>query len=330
MVFSFLGCSRQKKSGRNDVSGRSQCLAALILPREGMHRNMSRFKSVVLAFRPKTLTAALVPCVAATALAHGYGSAHLDIFIYALLAAFFIQIGTNLVNDAVDFKKGADTETRIGPQRITQAGILTHKQVMMLGTAFFGLAILCGIPLVLQGGWIIVVVGLVSVLTGYAYTAGPFPLAYLGLGDLFVVIFFGLVAVIGMFYLQTEMWSPDAIILGLQIGLHATVLIAINNLRDVEGDRLVHKKTLPVRFGVKFARFEIAFLALAPFLLCFYWLWTFPMAAYLPAVTLPLAFKIIKNVFKTKPSAVYNKFLGQSAGLHLLFGLLTAVGLALS
>lgn len=291
---------------------------------------MSRFKSVLLAFRPKTLTAALVPCVAATALAQGYGGARLDIFIFALLAAFFIQIGTNLVNDAVDFRKGADTEKRIGPQRITQAGILTHSQVLQLGTLFFGLAIVCGIPLVLQGGWIIVVIGLVSVLMGYAYTAGPFPLAYLGLGDLFVILFFGLVAVMGLFYLHTDMWTPDAVILGLQIGFHATVLIAINNLRDMDGDRLVHKKTLAVRFGLRFARFEIAFLVLAPFLLSFYWLWTFPMAAYLPAVTLPLAFKVIKNIFKNKPSAVYNKFLGQSAGLHLLFGLLTALGIYLS
>lgn len=291
---------------------------------------MSRIKSVLLAFRPKTLTAALVPCVAGTALACQYGGCRWPLFVYALLAAFFIQIGTNLVNDAVDFKKGADTEKRIGPQRITQAGILSHGQVMMLGTLFFVLALLCGIPLVMAGGWVIVGIGIVSILMGYAYTAGPFPLAYLGLGDVFVILFFGLIAVTGLFYLHTGMWGPDALVLGLQIGLHATVLIAINNLRDAVGDREVNKKTLPVRFGTKFAKAEIATLALTPFVLSFYWLWTFPLAAYLPVVTLPLAFKVVRNVFQNKPGPLYNKFLGQSAGLHLLFGLLTSLGIYLS
>ena len=293
---------------------------------------MSQIKSILLAFRPKTLTAALVPCLAATALVKvTQGTVDMSVLYFALAASFLIQIGTNLVNDAVDFKKGADNEKRIGPQRITQAGILTANQVMALGTLCFILAILCGIPLVLKGGWPIVAIGVASVAMGYSYTAGPFPLAYLGLGDLFVIIFFGLIAVMGMVFIMTGQWSFDAFWLGLQIGFHATVLIAINNLRDVNGDREVNKKTLAVRFGVTFSRSEIMALAFLPFLMNFYWLKLgLTWAAVLPLVALPLATVISKNVFTTEPSPVYNKFLGQSAGLHLLFGLLLAVGFVIS
>lgn len=289
-----------------------------------------RIKSILLAFRPKTLTAALVPCLAGTTLVKAIGLSWDGwVLFYALAASFLIQIGTNLVNDAVDFKKGADTEKRIGPQRITQAGILSAGQVMALGTLCFALAVLCGVPLVLKGGWVIVAIGVASVLMGYAYTAGPFPLAYLGLGDLFVILFFGLLAVMGIVFLNTGEWLTEAFVLGLQIGLHATVLIAINNLRDHAGDRLVNKKTLAVRFGVKFSRWEIAALALLPFALNIYWwLEGYKIAAVLSMFALPMAVKLTRNVFNTEPSPAYNKFLGQAAGLHLVFGLLFAAGLA--
>lgn len=292
---------------------------------------MSQIKSVLLAFRPKTLTAALVPCLAGTALVKAIGlSWNGAVLFYALAASFLIQIGTNLVNDAVDFKKGADTEKRIGPQRITQAGILTANQVMALGSLCFGLAILCGIPLVMKGGMVIVAIGIASVLMGYSYTAGPFPLAYLGLGDLFVIIFFGLLAVMGMVFLNTGEWMLEALILGLQIGFHATTLIAINNLRDHQGDALVNKKTMAVRFGVKFSRYEIAILAFLPFVMNLYWWFEgYKIAAIVPMFALPLAVKLTKNVFNTEPGPAYNKFLGQAAGLHLVFGLLIALGFAI-
>lgn len=288
----------------------------------------AQIKSVLLAFRPKTLTAALVPCVAGTALVKAIGLSWDGwILFYALMASFLIQIGTNLVNDAVDFKKGADTEKRIGPQRITQAGILTATQVMALGSLCFALAVMCGVPLVLKGGWVIVAIGLISVLMGYSYTAGPFPLAYLGLGDLFVVLFFGLLAVAGVVFLNTGEWLTEAFVLGLQIGLHATVLIAINNLRDHKGDALVNKKTLAVRFGVKFSRWEIATLCFLPFVLNIYW-WVegYKIPALVSLLALPLAVKVTKNVFTTEPSPAYNKFLGQAAGLHMVFGLLLTIG----
>lgn len=291
-----------------------------------------KWLSIFLAFRPKTLTAALVPCLAGSALAWSeYKIFHGSVLALALLSSFFIQIGTNLVNDAVDFKKGADNEKRIGPQRITQAGVLSARMVMGLAGLCFVLAVVCGIPLVIQGGWPILVIGLISVLMGYAYTAGPFPLAYLGLGDLFVIIFFGLVAVGGMTFLQTQSFHVASLILGLQIGFHATVLIAVNNLRDSAGDVLVGKKTLAVRFGKTFSRFEIAFLLFAPFLMNLYWL---QEKKYLPFVlsllALPLAIKVCRNIFQTEPSPIYNQFLGQSAGVHLIFGLMTSLGLYLS
>lgn len=291
----------------------------------------TQIKSILLAFRPKTLTAALVPCVAGTALVRAIGLTWDGwVLFYALMASFFIQIGTNLVNDAVDFKKGADTEKRIGPQRITQAGILSARQVMALGSLCFVLAVVCGVPLVMKGGWVIVGIGLASVLMGYAYTAGPFPLAYLGLGDLFVILFFGLLAVMGVVFLNTGEWLIEAFILGLQIGLHATVLIAINNLRDRSGDVLVNKKTLAVRFGVKFSRWEIAALCFLPFLFNIYWWWEgYKIPALMSLLALPLAVKITKNVFSTEPSPAYNRFLGQAAGLHMAFGLLLAMGFAL-
>lgn len=290
----------------------------------------SQVKSVLLAFRPKTLTAALVPCLAGTALVRAIGLSWDGwVLFYALMASFLIQIGTNLVNDAVDFKKGADTEKRIGPQRITQAGIMTARQVMALGSVCFVLAVLCGIPLVLKGGAVIVAIGIASVLMGYAYTAGPFPLAYLGLGDLFVILFFGILAVMGIVYLNIGEWMSEAFVLGLQIGFHATVLIAINNLRDRAGDALVNKKTLAVRFGVQFSRYEIAALCFLPFLLNIYW-WVegYKIPALVSLLALPLAIKVTRNVFKTEPSAAYNKFLGQAAGLHLVFGLLLTLGFA--
>ncbi len=291
----------------------------------------NKWQSVLLAFRPKTLTASLVPCLAATALASAEGlPIKWWVFAYALTASFLIQIGTNLVNDAMDFKKGADTSERIGPQRITQAGVLTSSQVMLLATVFFITAIAFGLPLVIEGGLPIVIIGILSVLMGYAYTAGPFPLAYRGLGDVFVILFFGLVAVMGLFFLHSQLWSASAFILGLQIGFHATVLIAINNLRDRDGDAKVNKRTLAVRLGVAGARREIYFLCLAPFGLQIYWLlqgrW---IAAALPFLAFPIALKIMKNIRSTPPSPVYNKFLGQSAGLHLVFGALLSLGFVL-
>ena len=294
--------------------------------------SLDQIQKWILAFRPKTLTASFVPIVAASALVYAQ-NAHLDwkIFFCALMSSLFIQIGTNLVNDASDFKKGADTEKRLGPQRVTQAGFFTARQVMWMGTLCFAIAVVFGIPLVIQGGFPIVVIGVLSVICGYAYTAGPFPLAYRGLGDLFVILFFGIVAVMGMNFLYTQKWTEEALVLGLQIGFLSTVLIAINNLRDRATDILVGKKTLAVRLGPDKARIEIALLIVIPFVLNFYWLQKgFYWVAIMPLAILPLGIQIIKKIYFHEPGVIYNQFLGQSAGLHLLFGILMSVGFILS
>lgn len=289
---------------------------------------MSKFKDWMRAARPKTLSAAAVPIISSVGLVMAEGfSIQWWIIICALLASFFIQIGTNLVNDAMDHKKGADTETRIGPQRVTQQGIFSFRQVMMAATFSFILAIALGVPLVLHGGWPIVIIGTVSVVMGYAYTSGPYPLAYRGLGDLFVILFFGLVAVGGMYYLLTGQYGFSAVILGLQMGCLSTVLIAINNLRDIHQDRLVNKKTLAVRLGVTSAKVWICFLIVAPFIIGYYWLFTGQIYFYIaPMLSFPLGLSVIKKIIRTDPSPKYNTFLAQSSAYAMLFSILFLVG----
>jgi 1,4-dihydroxy-2-naphthoate octaprenyltransferase len=288
-------------------------------------------KHWLLAFRPKTLTAAVVPIFVGTTLVMALGyPLKWWISLFALLASLFIQIGTNLINDAMDFKKGADTHERIGPSRITQQGHANFKTVYSLGLVFFALAFALGIPLVMAGGWPIVFIGLLSLVCGYAYTGGPFPLAYRGLGDLFVILFFGIIAVSGLTYLHTKEWHIEALLAGLQVGCLATVLIAINNFRDMDGDVKANKKTLAVRFGANFVRAEIALLILMSFAINFYW-WSegFKIAAVLSSLAFPMGVLVIKNIFTHQPSPLYNRFLAQSALLHLLFGVLLSLGFAI-
>jgi 1,4-dihydroxy-2-naphthoate octaprenyltransferase len=283
----------------------------------------------LMAFRPKTLTAAVVPVAVATALTHHDGfKIHWWVTWCALASALLIQIATNLLNDAIDFHKGADTAERIGPQRVTQSGLLSSRMVMTSGLICLLAAAALGVPLLIHGGMPILWIGLASLFLGYAYTGGPFPLAYKGLGDVFVILFFGVIAVGGVYFLQTRTWNIGAAMAGLQIGLLATVLLAVNNLRDVDGDRKVNKKTLAVRLGVQVARYEIALCAIVPFVLGLYWLSRGDLRAALwPILMLPVVVKLLRAVFTTAPSPLYNRFLGLSALVHLGFGLLFCLGL---
>lgn len=291
-----------------------------------------KWKDGLLAIRPKTLTAALIPIFVGTSLSYAFHQkAKLSVSFFAFVSAIFIQIGTNLVNDASDFEKGADTCDRIGPKRVTQSGIFSSRQIW--GAAFFCFlfAILFALPLVYVGGFPIFWIGCFSILAGYAYTAGPFPLAYMGLGDLFVLIFFGWIAVCGTYYLNTQTLDFNSGVAGFQIGMLATILIAINNLRDIRTDQSAHKKTLAVRFGITFARWEILLFCLCPFLAGFYWLYQgLFWAALLPLFTFPLALMICRNIFRVEPSERYNQFLGLGALLHLSFGVLLSLGFYLS
>lgn len=181
---------------------------------------------------------------------------HLFSALAALLGALLIQIGTNLSNDYFDFVKGADTEERLGPARATQAGWIRPEIILRSSLLVFAAAVIIGIFLVLRGGWPIVLIGIASVICGILYTGGPYPLAYLGLGEVFVVIFFGPVATLGTYYVQALEFSKEVFIAGLAPGLLSTALIAVNNLRDIPTDIKARKRTLAVRFGYRFARIE--------------------------------------------------------------------------
>ncbi len=284
----------------------------------------------ILAARPRTLGAAIVPVVSGCALAFAAGGFDPLASALALICAILIQIATNYFNDAIDHAKGADTAERLGPVRATSAGLLSPRAVMTGGAVCLIIATILAIPLVLHGGWPILALGIVSLVLSYAYTGGPFPLAYLGLGEIFVVLFFGIFAVAGTFFLNTLEISWAPVLAGLQIGLHSSVLLAVNNLRDLETDLAANKRTLAARFGLSFARRENAALVAAPFILGILWLplgylWAF----LLPVMTLPLAWWLARACLEARPARETNQLLAQAAALHASFGLLLALAFLL-
>jgi 1,4-dihydroxy-2-naphthoate polyprenyltransferase len=285
----------------------------------------------LLAARPKTLTASLSPVLLGIGVAASFSTTPVSPWLaaLALASALCIQIGTNLVNDAADFEKGADTAGRLGPVRVTQSGLLRGSHVMLGAAGFFLAAALIGIPLVRAGGAPILVIGVLSLAAGYAYTAGPFPLAYLGLGEVFVLLFFGFAAVKGMAYVLTGTGlSPWADVGALQVGLQSSALLAVNNCRDIAGDRKAGKRTLAARFGERFARIEITLLVATPYALCLAWVAAGrPWAAGLPLLTAPLAAVLVRGVWTEPPSRRFNVFLAQTSLLQLAFCALAAVGL---
>jgi 1,4-dihydroxy-2-naphthoate octaprenyltransferase len=285
----------------------------------------------ILATRPKTLSASVLPVLVGTFLAKSMiGQVDWSLAIFALFCALFIQIGTNLTNDALDFKKGADTTTRLGPIRVTQAGLIPFKHVLWAGFGAFGLAMLCGIPLIREGGWPLFVILTLCIVLSYLYTGGPYPLGYYGLGDLFVFLFYGLVTTLVVFALQTGYVNYPAILAGIQVGCLATALIGIANLRDINEDVLVGKRTLAVRLGLKGARIKITLLSLLPFALSLLWFqWGYSLAAGLPFLVLPLVHQNINALWTTDPSSEYNHFLARSSLAQLLFGILLAIGYGL-
>lgn len=289
---------------------------------------MSSLKSWIMAARPKTLTASLIPIIAASGLVRSQAlSINWFLVFCAVMSSFAIQIATNLINDAVDFKKGADTEERIGPIRVTQSGLISARVVHIGALISLVFSVGFGIPLVMAGGLPIVIIGLVSILLAYGYTAGPFPLAYKGLGDLFVIIFFGLVVVGGMTFILTGKYDTESFVLGLQIGFLNTILIAINNLRDIDTDRKVNKKTFALRLGVTGAKIWIVFLIMAPFFLGYYWLFIGKKWLYiLPVISLVLGLSVLKKIMTTAPSPAYNQFLAKSAAYGLIFSVCFYIG----
>ena len=215
-----------------------------------------RLSTWLLAARPKTLTAALAPVAVGTGLAFGVGAGRWPLAVAALVGALLIQVGTNLTNDYYDFHKGADTAERLGPVRVTQAGLVAPRTVLVAAALCFAAAVCVGLFLVAAGGWPVVAIGLLSILAGWAYTGGPAPLGYLGLGEAFVLLFFGFVAVGGTVWVQALRLPSATWLVALSVGCTATLLIVVNNLRDIDTDRRAGKHTLAARFGQRFARGE--------------------------------------------------------------------------
>ncbi len=296
---------------------------------EALPRRAS-FGAILLASRPKTLTAAVVPVAVGTACAHVAGGVRFLPAFAALFGAMMIQIGTNFANDVFDFEKGADDDSRVGPTRAVAAGLLSPAQMKVAMVAAFGAATLAGLYLVAVGGWPIVVVGLLSIASGVAYTGGPFPLGYHGLGDLFVMIFFGFVAVMGTTWVQVHALTTLSLMASVPIGALATAILVVNNLRDRQTDTVAGKRTLAVRFGRLFAIGEYAALSsmayATPIFLYATGMAGWPVLA--PLMTLPLALMYLRRLGRLSGAAL-NPLLGATAKLLLLYGLLFTLGLSL-
>lgn len=283
----------------------------------------------IAAARPKTLGAAIAPVVVGCALAEKI-SGRLDWGLAActLGSCMALQVATNFFNDALDSQKGADTAARIGPRRITASGAASAQTVKVAAWVMLAVATLLALPLWSARGLPILFIGLPSLYFCFGYTGGPMPLAYRGLGELFVILFFGFVAVTGTAFVQTGEWYEAAIVAGFQIGCLSTVLIAINNLRDVAEDRQSGKRTLAVRLGVSFARAEILLLIVATHAAGLYWLQQdWERAFTLPLVTLPLGLFIAWRVMVEPPSRGHNRLLAMSGGQLLLFSFLLCWGI---
>jgi 1,4-dihydroxy-2-naphthoate octaprenyltransferase len=284
----------------------------------------------VLAARPATLTAAFAPVAVGSACAWQVGGFRRDAALAALVGAFLIQIATNFANDMFDFQKGADTEERLGPTRAAQAGLLTVGQLRRGIIVTFALAIGIGFYLTWIAGPAVIVIGLASMAAGLAYTGGPFPLAYNGLGDVFVLAFFGFVAVCGTAFVQA-LFVPDiAWAASVPIGALATAILVVNNVRDFEGDARAGKTTLVVRFGRQGGVREYAFLLVAAYatpVFMFLLGWTSAWVC-LPLVTILWAARLFASVVSDRGVAL-NQTLAWTAKLLSLFGVLFAIGIAL-
>ncbi len=265
-----------------------------------------------LAARPKTLWASIGPVLMGIAMALRDGVFHAPTAAITLLAAILIQVGTNLANDYFDFVKGADKEDRLGPTRATQAGWVSPQAMKRAFILVFGTAFLLGLYLIYRGGWPILAIGVASILFGILYTAGPAPLGYTGWADVFVLIFFGPVAVAGTYYVQALTWSLPSIIAGLGPGFLSVALLTINNLRDIETDARSGKKTLAVRFGKLFSRWEflVSFFiaALVPLILLYWYPNSFAVIG-VSLVTLLFALRLKKFVWNYQNPRELNQVL---------------------
>src|SRR5689334_20448637 len=286
----------------------------------------------LMAARIRTLPAAIAPVLVGTALAGWQHIFHPLRFVAALVGAIFIQVGTNLSNDYSDARRGADTDDRLGPVRVTAGGLVPPDQVLRATYVSFGVAVLAGVYLVVVAGWQLLLVGAASILAGVLYTGGPKPYGYEGLGELFVFLFFGIVAVAGSYFVQVKHLDWKAFALAVPVGLLASAILVVNNFRDSDSDRRAGKRTLAVRLGRAKTRTMFAVIVYLAFVLAPV-TWVFgPMKPWvlLPWLTLPLAAQIVREVRNRTDGPSLNQALAHTGMLQLAFCTLLSAGLLLS
>ena len=284
----------------------------------------------IIAIRLKTLPAAISPVLLGSSLSYKYGYFSSLIFFMTLFAAILIQIGTNFANDVYDFEKGTDRDDRLGPVRATQAGLISPKKMKfsMLGT--FSIAILVGCYLAWIGGLPIVFIGIASIIAGIAYTGGPYPLGYNGFGELFVFLFFGIIAVPGTYFLQAGTFTYLSIWLGSCMGMLSAAILVVNNIRDIDTDKVTGKKTLAVYFGILFSYIEFIILIIGPYLILLYLMINknLDSSIYIAFFSLPIGLKLIFELI-TNTGIKLNTVLSSTAKLLFIFSLLCSIGLVI-
>jgi 1,4-dihydroxy-2-naphthoate octaprenyltransferase len=283
----------------------------------------------ILASRLKTLPAAISPVLVGVSLAIHDGEFKPFIAFMTLLAAVLIQIGANFANDVYDFLKGSDREDRLGPTRATQSGLISPENMKKGMCLVFAMAICVGFYLASIGGWPIVWIGLASIASAIAYTGGPYPLGYHGWGDVFVFIFFGIIAVPGTYYLQSGIVSYDSILLGIPLGALSTAILIVNNLRDADTDIKSDKRTLAVRLGKPFVKIEYIVMMVIAFATPIYILqfWD-EFSLYIILFLLPISIQHIQSLY-TKTGEALNEVLVDTAKFLFHFSLLLSIGLIL-
>lgn len=288
----------------------------------------NKLNSWLLASRPKTLLAAVVPVMVGSALAISTDEFFLPYSIVALICALLIQVGTNFTNDLYDYLKGADKKNRKGPKRVLVSGLITTKEMKIGIVVVFGLAFLFGLYLVYSAGIVILVIGVISIIAGIAYTAGPFPLAYNGLGDLFVFAFFGIIGTMGTYYLHLGEFSTLSLLVSLPVGVLTTNILIVNNYRDIEEDKAAGKNTLAVFLGKTFTRLEFIILLIICYAvsLILFFEYNFSYWIFLPYTTIPLTVFLVRMIF-TLTGEELNKTLELTAQFAGLYGLLFSIGL---
>jgi 1,4-dihydroxy-2-naphthoate polyprenyltransferase len=283
-----------------------------------------------MAARPRTLPAAVAPVLVGTALAVHDDHFAVLVFLATLLGAMLIQVGTNLSNDYSDARRGADTEDRLGPVRVTAGGLVPPRQVLVATYATFALAILVGMYLVAVAGPELLLVGAASILAGVLYTGGPRPYGYEGLGEVFVFTFFGIVAVTGSYYVQAEELPWEAFVFAVPVGLLASAILVVNNVRDLETDRRAGKRTLAVRLGRGRARDLYAAMVYVAYAVAVGMAIAWSPWVLLPLLSLPLAVPLVRLVRTHADGPTLNEALARTGVVQLAFCVLLSAGILLA